>query len=229
MTLDSRILSSIGASDRQIDNLVTDYRIADLSAADLASLRFCLKLTRHAPSVSSRNIEALRACGFEDATILEAVVVTALALYRCTLSFGLGPEPDFGARKPALTRNDPAVGVAPQRLSLDPHEAAQRKGPYVPAPYMSSKAFAPFAVVQTSHGFIPNFFRAQTLRLDLLEAELEAVGRILLAEDVLTRSGLPTRNPTFCLMINLKVDAVFDSIQSDPRSRDLVRRVGIPQ
>ena len=57
----------------------------------------------------------------------------------------------------------------------------------MPAPYLSPKTFAPFAIVQKSHGFIPNFFRAQTLRPDLLEAELEAVGRILLPEDALTR------------------------------------------
>jgi RNA polymerase sigma-70 factor (ECF subfamily) len=57
----------------------------------------------------------------------------------------------------------------------------------VHAPYLSAKTFAPFAVIQKSHGFIPNFFRAQTLRPDLLEAELEAVGRILLPEDALTR------------------------------------------
>ena len=57
----------------------------------------------------------------------------------------------------------------------------------MPAPYLSPKTFAPFGVVQKSHGFIPNFFRAQTLRPDLLEAELEAVDRILVPEDVLTR------------------------------------------
>ena len=187
VALESKILFSLGASVRQIDDLLTDYSKADLSAADLAALRFCLKLARHAPSVSSKDIEALRACGFEDQAVVEAVVVTALALYRCTLSFGLGPEPDFGPRKLASTRIDPALGEARESLFLDSHEAAQRKGPYVPAPYTSSKTFAPFAIVQTSHGFIPNFFRAQTLRLDLLEAELEAVGRILLPEDVLTR------------------------------------------
>src|SRR5271166_32989 len=53
--------------------------------------------------------------------------------------------------------------------------------------YLSPKTFAPFGIVQKSHGFIPNFFRAQTLRPDLLEAELEAVGRILLPEEALTR------------------------------------------
>ena len=50
-----------------------------------------------------------------------------------------------------------------------------------------SKYIYTFAVVQESHGFIPNFFRAQTLRPDLLEAELDAVGLILLPEDFLTR------------------------------------------
>jgi RNA polymerase sigma-70 factor (ECF subfamily) len=40
---------------------------------------------------------------------------------------------------------------------------------------------------QKSHGFIPNFFRAQTLRPDLLEAEAETVDKILLPEDVLSR------------------------------------------
>src|SRR5258708_23044065 len=43
-------------------------------------------------------------------------------------------------------------------------------------------------MLQKSHGYITNFFRSQTVRSDLLEAELEAVERILLTEDVLTRA-----------------------------------------
>ena len=137
--------------------------------------------------MSSEDIEALRACGFEDESIFEAVVVTALAVYRCTLSLGLGPEPDFGPRKLASTRIDPPRGERSMACCPTLMRRHNRKGPYVPAPYLSPKTFAPFAVVQKSHGFIPNFFRAQTLRPDLLEAELEAVDRILLPEDVLTR------------------------------------------
>ncbi len=45
-------------------------------------------------SVRLEDIEALRTCGFDDESILEAVLVTALAIYRSTLSLGLGPEPD---------------------------------------------------------------------------------------------------------------------------------------
>ena len=55
------------------------------------------------------------------------------------------------------------------------------------APYLSPREFAPFAIIQQSHGYIPNFFRAQTLCPDLLEAGLDAAGTILLPEDVLTR------------------------------------------
>jgi RNA polymerase sigma-70 factor (ECF subfamily) len=185
--LDNRILSSLGVSDVHIDALLADYRDADLSGFELACLQFCLKLSRHAPTVCSEDIDALRACGFGDESIFEAVFVTALAVYRCTLSVGLGPEPDFEPRKFPATRIDPRQSLAPHGSLSDSREALQRKGPYVPAPYLSPKTFAPFAIVHKSHGFIPNFFRAQTLRPDLLEAELEAVGRILLPEEVLTR------------------------------------------
>ena len=187
VALDSKVLSSLGVTESQIDSLLSDYRNADLSATDLACLQFCLKLARHAPSVSSEDIEALRTCGFNDEAIFEAVVATALAVYRCTLSVGLGPEPDFGGRKLSATRIVPPREGAPRSPKPHVHAAAKRKGPYVPAPYLSPKTFAPFGIVQKSHGFIPNFFRAQTLRPDLLDAELQAVDRILVHEDLLTR------------------------------------------
>ena len=187
IAMDSRVLASLGASDAQIDDLLNDYSHADLSAANLTALQFCLKLSGRASSVCSEDIEALRACGFDDKSILETVVVTALAVYRCTLSLGLGPEPDFEPRKLALMRSDPQRDGAIHGSASDIHRAAKRKGPYVPAPYLSPTTFPPFAIVQKSHGFIPNFFRGQTLRPDLLEAELEAMDRILVPEDVLTR------------------------------------------
>jgi len=187
ITLDSKVLSSLGASEGQIDSLLSDHRNADLSATDLACLQFCLKLAGHAPSVSSEDIEALRACGFQDEAIFEAIITTALAVYRCTLSVGLGPEPDFALRKLPATRIVSPREGAPRSSLSHVHASAKRKGPYVPAPYLSPKAFAAFGVVQKSHGFIPNFFRTQTLRPDLLEAELQAVDRILVPEDLLTR------------------------------------------
>ena len=188
MSAHSGALCSLGVSDNHIDDLLSDYRNAKLSPTDLASLQFCLKLARHAPSVNSEDIEALRTCGFIDEAIFESVLVAALAVYRCTLSAGLGPKPDFASKKFASTRDDPGSEAASNGTRPHTHEAVRRKGSYVSAPYLSPKAFAPFAIVEQSHGFIPNFFRAQTLLPDLLEAELEAVGHILLPEDALTRA-----------------------------------------
>ena len=187
VALDAKVLSFLGAPEDQIENLLKDYRHAGLSAPDQALLEFCLRLSRNATSVRFEDIEALRTVGFGDEAIVEAVAVAALALYRCTLSAALGPELDFKPRELALEKIQAheATSAAGARGS---HRRAERRGPYVPAPYLSPSTFPPFAVVQKSHGFIPNFFRAQTLRPDLLEAELEAVGLILLPEDLLTRA-----------------------------------------
>ena len=184
----SKALCSLGAADNHIDDLLSDYRNANLSPADSASLQFCLKLARHAPSVNHKDIETLRSCGFIDEAIFESVLVAALAVYRCTLSAGLDPKPDFVSKKFARVRNDFASETASNATAPHNHEPARRKGPYVSAPYLSPKAFTPYLIVEQSHGFIPNFFRAQTLLPHLLEAELEAVGHILLPEDALTRA-----------------------------------------
>lgn len=188
VTASSRALSSLGVPEGQIDDLLTQDWHENLSAPDLACLQFCLKLSRDAPSVHAEDIQTLRAAGLEFESILETVFVTALAVYRGTLSVGLGPEPDFESRKVTPRRVGRPRAVRSQSFLPDSHDASPRKGPYVPAPYLSAKTFAPFSIVQKTHGFIPNFFRSQTLRLDLLEAELEAVDRILLPEDVLTRA-----------------------------------------
>jgi RNA polymerase sigma-70 factor, ECF subfamily len=187
VALDIDQLTSLGVPESQIDKLLNDYEHADLLASDLALLEFCIRLSRDSTSVDSECVEALRAQGFGDEAILEAVVLTALAVYRCTLSVALRPEPDFKPRKlPAkIFRGMGAATIL--TLGTDTRRKAARKGPYVAAPYLNPNTFKHFAVILESHGFIPNFFRAQTLRPDLLQAELEAVGSILLPEDVLTR------------------------------------------
>ena len=90
VALGSRTLLSLGVSDRQIDELLNDFSRAGLSAADVGLLHFCLKLSRHPLAIGSDDIEALRAFGLSDESIIEAVATTALAAYRCSLSAGLG-------------------------------------------------------------------------------------------------------------------------------------------
>jgi RNA polymerase sigma-70 factor, ECF subfamily len=185
--LDTELLISLGVPQNHIGDLLNDHEHAGLLPPDRALLEFCLKLSRYKASVDFEDIEALRAHGWKDEAILEAVAVSALAVYRCTLSVALKPEPDAKPRnlRPKILRG--AGEAVPSAVAANSPRKAGRKGPYVSAPYLSPITFERFAIVQKSHGFIPNFFRAQTLRPDLLEAELDAVGSILLPEDALTR------------------------------------------
>src|SRR5215467_8017932 len=187
VVLNTKVLISLGVPEDHIGSLLNDYEHACLLAPDLALLEFCLKLSRDSPSVGPEDLEALRARGLKDEAIVEAVVLTALAAYRCTLSAALRPEPDVQPRNlcPKIFRG--ADEAVPPTVAADTRRKAARRGPYVPAPYLSPITFEHFTIVQKSHGFIPNFFRAQTLRPDLLQAQLDAVGSILLPEDVLTR------------------------------------------
>jgi RNA polymerase sigma-70 factor (ECF subfamily) len=185
--LDSGLLCSLGVPEAQIDDLLNDCGQARLSAPDRALLEFCLRLSRSASSVRCHDIEALQAQEFSDEAILEAVVVTALALYRCTLSVALAPQSDFMPPNLSQKKKPAASGSRLTAAANGSRPSAKKKGSYLPAPYLSPNTFAPFAVIQKSHGFIPNFFRSQTLRPDLLQAELEAVGAVLLTEDFLTR------------------------------------------
>jgi RNA polymerase sigma-70 factor, ECF subfamily len=181
-------LRLLGEPDRRIDSLLDDHSRVDLPAAEVALLDFCLKLALHSLSVSSLDIERLREHGIEDESIIEAAVTTALAIYRCTLSVGLHPEPDD-----EFWKLPPKRGVSlPEVAAHSSSGARPETGPYVRAPYLSPLTFSPFSTLTKSHGFIPNFFRAQTLRPDLLAAQVELVALVLLPEDILTRSQKET-------------------------------------
>jgi RNA polymerase sigma-70 factor, ECF subfamily len=176
-------LRLLGEPERQIDGLLEGHTRLDLPAPEVALLDFGLKLASHPLFVNSSDIERLREQGIGDESIIEAAVTAALGIYRCTLSVGLHPEPEdetWTLRRREVSPPEPAAhsssGTRPQA------------GSYVRAPYLSPQTFAPFQTLAKSHGFVPNFFRAQTLRPDLLTAEVELVGRVLLPEDGLTRS-----------------------------------------
>jgi uncharacterized peroxidase-related enzyme len=172
-------LRLLGEPDRQIDGLFDDHRCVDLPPAEVALLDFCLKLALHALSVSRSDVERLREHGIDDESIIEAAAITALAIYRCTLSVGLHPEPEGESWKLPPKREvflaEPAGHGSPG--------ARRQTGPYVRAPYLNPLTFAPFDALAKTHGFIPNFFRAQTLRPDILAAEVELASLILLPQD----------------------------------------------
>ena len=47
--------------------------------------------------------------------------------------------------------------------------------------------YPPFADVKAAFGFVPNLYKAQTMRPDLIEKEIALVGQILITEGALTR------------------------------------------
>lgn len=185
--LDAQVLSALGVPISHIDNLQNDCEHAGLLPPERTLLEYCLKLSRDSTSVGPEDIEALRAQGFRDEAVVEAVVVTALAVYRGTLSVALRPELDFEPRDLPPKKIRGEGGALPTTIAPVIRRKGGKRGPYVPAPYLSPSTFKPFGIVQKTHGYIPNFFRSQTLRPDLLQAELDAIGSILLPEDVLTR------------------------------------------
>lgn len=52
---------------------------------------------------------------------------------------------------------------------------------------LDEKDFRPFALIKSDYGFVPNFFRAQAMRPDLLDAEVQLIDAILIKEGALTR------------------------------------------
>jgi uncharacterized peroxidase-related enzyme len=71
-----------------------DYRKAQLQPADRALLDFAVKLTKTPSGMTREDVEALRAHGFSDTAIHDAVQVTALFNYYNRLADGLGIDPE---------------------------------------------------------------------------------------------------------------------------------------
>ncbi len=180
VTAHYQMLSLLGVPEKRLNEIISDYRQAGLSPADKALLYFALKLGRYSPSVSRKDFTPLLAHGWDDESMLEAVLVTALANFLCTLSTGVGAVPDFEPRQiPTDVLSSP--GMYPS------NGAEESSGPYLKAIQRSPDEFAPFAFFREKFGFIPNIFRAQTLRPDVVEAEASAIREVLLTEQFLTR------------------------------------------
>ena len=75
-----------------VDQLVEDWRQAQLSEADRAMLAYVEKLTLRPWDMIEADVVALRETGFSDAAILDINQVTAYYAYVNRLADGLGVE-----------------------------------------------------------------------------------------------------------------------------------------
>ncbi len=71
-----------------------DYRSASIDGATRALLDFAVMVTRDATKVTSRDLDALRAEGFRDEDILDAVEIVGFFNYYARMADALGVEPE---------------------------------------------------------------------------------------------------------------------------------------
>ena len=176
------VLLAAGKTEPELDQMVTDLDRAGLPANETQLLGFCRSLALQPSSIGSEEIQALRDVGFQDEAILEAVQTTALGQFLCTLATGVGAEPDFETN-PLLDRDNTRRDFRPAASG----KKNGKPGPFLRSVERTEQDFPPFAFFRESFGFIPNIFRAQTLRPEVVEAEARAVDTVLLSEDVLRR------------------------------------------
>jgi RNA polymerase sigma-70 factor (ECF subfamily) len=148
------------------------------SGDDAALLDFAAKLARHTPWFSRNDVELLKGYGFDDASVLEVVATTALGQMLCTLAEGLHPALD-----PGLTSEAPVeFRGAHEHLNW-----VDTEGPYLGSQARSVDNLQPYNFFKEEYGFVPNLYRVQSARPELVEAEVQALRRILLPEDFLSR------------------------------------------
>jgi len=173
------MLRLFGEPEAELDRLVTDYRHCGLPAPEVELLSFTLKLGSHGPSVGAADIERLRQYRWAPETIMEAVLITAWYWFHACVSIGLGASPDFPPA--AIAR---PVTATHEESNLGPDWKA---GPYLSAPELVPDQFPAISVFRDLFGFVPNVFRTQAARPEVIEAEAEALRLVLCAEDDLSR------------------------------------------
>ena len=80
-----------------MERCARDYRDAGLPEPVRALCDYAVKLTRTPAAVGAGDVEALRAHGWDDAAIHDAIQVIAYFNYinRIAEGVGIGPEPDW--------------------------------------------------------------------------------------------------------------------------------------
>jgi RNA polymerase sigma-70 factor, ECF subfamily len=182
-----------------------------VSGRESALQKFAGKLARQAPWFSRKDVQGLRDTGFDDAAILESAITTALGRFLCTLADALHPDLDPGLALP--TSSDPL------RFS-ESSDWVETPGPHLHQETRSAEDFPLYAFFREQYGFIPNLFRVQTLRPDVLEAEVETLEKILLPEDHLSR----TQKESILLVISAaNLNTYWVSIQGQ-----MLSALGVP-
>ncbi len=162
VALHAQMLKLFGIREDQVDRILADFHQAGLSGATVALLEIA----------TGGGVDGVSAGGLPpDESILEAILVAALGKLLQTLAIGVGAIRDF-----------------PPRPASAPRIASGSTNPYrVAAPKLSDD-FGAFVFLREQFGAVPQVFRAQTLKPEILEAEVNALRMLLLSSDALDRA-----------------------------------------
>ena len=104
------------------EQIALDHTAADLPPEDKALLDFAVKLNNRQKEVTREDIDVLRAHGFGDPHILEAVLMVGLAKFANFVSIGLGTLPDFDSSKFIGKLGSPSVAHEPANILNPPSQ-----------------------------------------------------------------------------------------------------------
>jgi len=162
-----QMLRLLAVPESRLDQIMAGFQEANLSSANAALITFALKLGINGESVLKEDVTGPVAQGLTEESMLEAILITALANFLATLSIGLGVSPDFAPRQ--FPRVEVIRIQAPGQLT----------GPFLLASGHSPDDFAPFGWLRGQFGFVPDVFRSQMLRPDVVESEVEFMRTVL--------------------------------------------------
>jgi uncharacterized peroxidase-related enzyme len=98
VTAHCEIIRMMKLAGPEPEQIALDHMSTDLPIVEKALLNFTLKLNNHGLQVGQEDIDDLRAFGFSDQEILEAVMCVGLAKFANYVGFGLGTVPDYQLR-----------------------------------------------------------------------------------------------------------------------------------
>jgi RNA polymerase sigma-70 factor (ECF subfamily) len=126
----SQTLQFLGVKPEVSHQITVDHHQANLSNQDIVLLDFARQLAQQAHAFSADDVERLRAHGFSDEQMLEAVLIVGLTNLLNVVQAGLGSEPDFKPRlifqkkevNPATESERPMLELplAEESVSADP-------------------------------------------------------------------------------------------------------------
>ena len=206
----TQMLRLSGVAEERALAVATDFRTASLPSADTSLLRFAVKLGAFGPLVSSRDIETLLAAGFSSDGALDAILLTALAVFLCTLAAILNPEPDFAPWTLPLGK--------PEALLEDEPEASEESQ----GPYLAAAAGIPpeFDDIRQIFGFVPNLYRPLASRPDVLRAKADVIGLVMLDHSLLSRERKE--------LLVLAVSAANANTYCVALQGEILRALGVP-